>query len=442
MPTAIEIFKHLPKTNCGKCGYPTCLAFAMQLANSKAKLDDCPFVSVEGRAALAASSAPPIRSVKFGSGPRTIEMGDETELYRHEKRFFHPAAFAVEVRDDLAPEELAARVQWMTGCRFERVGQTIGFDAVAVRDASGDSARFARAVEDVAKLTDWPLVLVTGSPEAMRAAASKVASRRPLLCGADPSSLESMASIAKELKCPLVIREGQGLNQLADLAAKAKTAGVEDIVLDIGARDLKEQLERSSIIRKASVKRTFRGLGYPILIEAGKGEGAVLKGMLAVMKYGSIVLFEDISEAQALPLFVLRQNIYTDPQVPIQVKPGLYPVNGANENSPILFTTNFSLTYFTVLADIEKSKVPAWLLVVEAEGLSVLTAYSAGKLTPETVAKGLESSGARERSRAGVLVMPGMIARMSGKLQEATGLRAVVGPKESSGLPKFMRSLD
>jgi acetyl-CoA decarbonylase/synthase complex subunit gamma len=163
--------------------------------------------------------------------------------------------------------------------------------------------------------------------------------------------------------------------------------------------------------------------------------------MLAVMKYGSLVIFEEISEAQALPLFVLRQNIYTDPQVPIQVKPGMYPVNRAKEDSPILFTTNFSLTYFTVLADIEKSKVPAWLLVVDSEGLSVMTAFSAGKLTPEIVVKALESSSAKERTSSSVLVMPGMVSRMSGKLQELSGMRVVVGPKESSGIPKFLKGL-
>jgi acetyl-CoA decarbonylase/synthase complex subunit gamma len=186
----------------------------------------------------------------------------------------------------------------------------------------------------------------------------------------------------------------------------------------------------------------LRGLGYTILVAAGSGAGAMLRGMVAVMKYGGLVIFEDISEAQALPLFVLRQNIYTDPQVPIQVKPGLYSVNGAKEVSPILFTTNFSLTYFTVLADIEKSKVPAWLLVVDSEGLSVMTAFSAGKLTPEIVVKALESSDAREKSKADILVMPGMVSRMSGKLQEQTGMKVIVGPKESSGLPKFLKNLD
>ena len=442
MPTAIEIFKHLPKKNCGKCNFPTCLAFAMQLANSKAKLEDCPFISEEGKAALAASSAPPIRLVRFGSGQRAVEMGDETELYRHEKRFFHPTAFAVMVSDQLPLEQVRRRAKAINSVRFERVGQTLSFDAIAVKDNSGDASSFALAVEEAASACDLPLVLVSSSPERARAAASRVVARKPLLYGANRQNLAAMAAVAKDLGCPLVVTEPKGLNEMAELVAKAKAAGAEDLVLDLGAHGLKEQLERSSMVRKLSVKKLFRGLGYPILVEAGKGEGAVLRGMVAVMKYGGLVIFEDISEAQALPLFVLRQNIYTDPQVPIQVKPGLYSVNGAKEDSPILFTTNFSLTYFTVLADIEKSKVPAWLLVVDSEGLSVMTAFSAGKLTPEIVVKALESSAAREKSKAGILVMPGMVSRMSGKLQEQTGMTVIVGPKESSGLPKFLKNLD
>ncbi|MDD1746201.1 MAG: acetyl-CoA decarbonylase/synthase complex subunit gamma [Methanomassiliicoccales archaeon] len=441
MPTAIEIFKHLPKKNCGKCNYPTCLAFAMQLANSKAKLEDCPFVSEEGKAALAASSAPPIRLVRFGSGQRAIEMGDETEIYRHEKKFFHPTAFAVAVSDQLPKDEVRGRVEAIRSVRFERVGQTLGFDSIAVKDDSGDPSKFASAVEEAASACDLPLVLVSSSPERMKVAASKVAARRPLLYGADQRNLAEMASVARTLGCPMALTGAKDLNEMADLAAKAKATGLEDLVLDLGSKSLKDQLEGCSKVRKLSVKKLFRGLGYPILVDAGKGEEAVLKGMLAVMKYGSLVIFDDISEAQALPLFVLRQNIYTDPQVPIQVKPGLYPVNGAKEGAPILFTTNFSLTYFTVLADIEKSKVPAWLLVVDSEGLSVMTAFSAGKLTPEIVVKALESSAAKERSGSEVLVMPGMVSRMSGKLQELSGMRVVVGPKESSGIPKFLKNL-
>jgi acetyl-CoA decarbonylase/synthase complex subunit gamma len=442
MPTAIEIFKMLPKKNCGKCNFPTCLAFAMQIANSKAKLQDCPFISEEALSALAASAAPPIRLVKFGAGNKVIEMGDETELYRHEKRFFHSTAFAPSISDALDETAILQRLDGILNTKFDRVGQVLCYDAIAIKDDSSDAYRFAAAVEEVASRTELPIVLVSNSPEIMRAGAGKIVKKRPLLFGADASNHEPMAALAKELDCPLVVSEGEGLPELAELVQKVKALGIEDMVLNFQAGSMKKLLELSSIIRKVSVKKTFRGLGYPILVDAGSGEGAVLKGLLATMKYGSIVLFDELSETQALPLFVLRQNIYTDPQVPIQVKPGIYPVNGPGENSPILFTTNFSLTYFTVLADIEKSKVPVWLLVVDTEGLSVMTAFSAGKLTPEGVAKALDASEVKQKTMRRELVIPGMVTRMSGKLQELTEMKVLVGPKESSGLPKYLRTLD
>ncbi len=440
MPTAIEIFKLLPKKNCGKCNYPTCLAFAMQIANSKAKLQDCPFLSEEALAVLAASAAPPIRLVKFGEGDKVIEMGDETELYRHEKRFFHPTAYALTISDLLDEMAIVQRLEWISGVKFERVGQVLGFDAIAIKNDSSDTQRFGAAVEAVSSKTDMPIILVSRSPDAMRSAAETISKRRPLLCGADASNHVQMAAVAKDLSCPLVVSEGRDISELADLVQKVKASGIEDMVLDFEAGSMKQLLERSSIVRKVSVKKTFRGLGYPMLVNAGSGESAILKGLLATMKYGSVVLFDDLSETHALPLFVLRQNIYTDPQVPIQVKPGIYPVNAPNESSPILFTTNFSLTYFTVLSDVEKSKVSVWLLVVDTEGLSVMTAFSAGKLTPESVNASLDASEARERSKSGQIIIPGMVSRMSGKLAELTGLKVIVGPKESSGIPKFLKS--
>jgi acetyl-CoA decarbonylase/synthase complex subunit gamma len=440
MPTAIEIFKFLPKKNCGECKHPTCLAFAMALANNKAKVEDCPYISEEGKRTLAASSAPPIRLVKVGAGRNSLEIGDETEIYRHEKKFCHPTRYSVILDDTIPDDGLEARTLSVNRTKFERVGQIMAADMVAVRQASGDGKRFARAVAVVAESTDLPLLLMSHDAEALREAARPIAAKVPLLHAATQENWQAMTAVAKELRCPLVVREDRGLNELADLVALVKAGGVEDIVLDFGATTLRELLERSTVVRKVSVKRTFRGLGYPVLVQA-LGPQSMLMATLATMKYGSIVAMEELRPEQALPLFVLRQNIYTDPQVPIQVKPDLYPVNNPGENAPILFTTNFSLTYFTVLADIEKSKVPAWLLVVDTEGLSVLTAYAAGKLSAEHVQKGLEKSEAKVRSKTGILIIPGMVARLAAKLGEVTGMKVLVGPKESSGLPKFLKGL-
>jgi acetyl-CoA decarbonylase/synthase complex subunit gamma len=442
MPTAIEIFKLLPKKNCGECKFPTCLAFAMQLANQKAKLEDCPYISDLAKATLAASAAPPIRLVRIGAGENELEIGDETELYRHEKKFFHPTCYALVVSDKASDSERRSKVEKANALRFERVGQIMKMDMVGVRNDSGDANAFATTVDQISSLSTLPLILVSSDPQAMRAAVSKVAAKVPLLCAADASNVDAMATVAKEAKCPLVVREDGGLDKLADLVQRVKAAGVEDIVLDFGPKTLSDLLEKSTIIRKISVKKTFRGLGYPIMINAGGGEKAVLMGLLSTMKYGSIVTFDDIDPSTALPLYVLRQNIYTDPQVPIQVKPDLYAINNPDEKAPLMFTSNFSLTYFTVIGDIEKSKMPAWLQVVDTEGLSVITAFAAGKLTPEIVAKALETSGATGKSKRGDIIIPGMVSRMSGKLQEITGLKVIVGPKESSGLPKLLKNLD
>lgn len=440
MPTAIEIFKFLPKKNCGKCNFPTCLAFAMQLANSKAKLSDCPFVTEEAKAKLEASSAPPIRLVSIGGGETRFEIGDETELYRHDKKFFHQTRYAIVISDSASEKEIAAKLKRAADLRFERVGQMLAMDMLGVRNDSGDGERFASLVARVASTSPLPLVLMSGNPGAIRAAASAVKLSRPLIYAADQSNWQEMAAVAKELRFPLAVKHPE-LNGLADIVEKVRAAGVEDMVLDLCPQGLQQLVERNTIVRKNAVKKTFRGLGYPIVTNACGSGQALLMALTSTMKYGGIVLLDDLDPAHAIPLFVLRQNIYTDPQVPIQVKAGLYPINSPGEDAPLLFTTNFSLTYFTVAADIEKSRVPAWLLVVDTEGLSVMTAFSAGKLTAEGVAEALRSSGALEKSNRNMVIIPGMLSRMSGKLQEMIGIKVVVGPRESSGISKMLRSM-
>lgn len=440
MPTAIEIFKYLPKKNCGKCNFPTCLAFAMQLANSKAKLADCPFVTDEAKAKLEASSAPPIRLVSIGAGDTKIEIGDETELYRHDKKFFHQTRYAIVISDRAEEKEVAAKLKRAADLRFERVGQMLAMDMLGVRNDSGDKAKFAALVARVAGESALPLVLMSDDVEAIKAAASAAKLSRPLIYAASESNWQAMVAVAKELRFPLAVKHND-LNGLADLVEKIRASGVEDMVLDLCPNGLQQLVERNTIVRKNAVKKTFRGLGYPIVTNACGSGQAVLMALVSTMKYGGIVLLDDLDPAHAIPLFVLRQNIYTDPQVPIQVKAGLYPINNPGEDSPLLFTTNFSLTYFTVAADIEKSRVPAWLLVVDTEGLSVLTAFSAGKLTVESVAEALRSSGALEKSKRNMVIIPGMLSRMSGKLQEMAGVKVIVGPRESSGIAKMLRSL-
>jgi acetyl-CoA decarbonylase/synthase complex subunit gamma len=250
-----------------------------------------------------------------------------------------------------------------------------------------------------------------------------------------------MVGVAKACCFPLVIGGASGLDELSQMADKAKKAGVADIVLEPGSSPASNMLENMTMIRRAAVKKKFRPLGYPTITVLGSSENDLIKASLGVMKYSSMVLLDEVPKEFLFPLMALRQNIFTDPQVPIQVKAGLYQVGEANEKSPVLFTTNFSLTYFTVRADAEKSKIPIWLLVVDTDGQSVMTAFAAGKLTPESVAKAIETEKLKEKNARNEIVIPGMVSRMSGKLNELTGMKIVVGPRESSGLPRMLKSI-
>jgi acetyl-CoA decarbonylase/synthase complex subunit gamma len=440
MPTALEIFQKLPKTNCGDCGFPTCLAFAMQLANKKIALNKCPHVSDEAKQFLEASAAPPIRLVKIGSGDHVVEVGDETELFRHEKKFFHPSAFVLLIDDTASPDDRKQKVEHLKNLTFDRVGQIMGMDMVGIKATSNDPSTFASVVQEVASQTDLPLLLVSENPDVMAEGTKAVADKKPLLHAATPENYEKMAAIAKENGCSLVVRETTSLDNLAELAEKVKAAGVEDLLLDFGAATMGDMLRNLTIIRRLAVKKKFRPFGYPTFVLAeGAAEEAGIITALGTMKYASVIAFDEAEIPMMYPLLTLRQNIFTDPQKPIQVKPGVYEIGAPTPESPVMITTNFSLTYFTVSGDIETSKVASYLLVADSEGLSVMTAFAADKFNAEIAADLVKETGIEEKVSQKKLIIPGQVSRMSGKLQEKSGWDIIVGPRDSSGLPKFLK---
>jgi len=439
MPTAIEFFKLLPKTNCKECGQPTCLAFAMQLANQKAALDDCPHVAQSAKDSLAESSAPLVRTVTIGKGERALTMGGETVMHRHERRFVNPVGYALSLSDLWNDEKTKECLKKARSLSFERVGMVFKLDALALRCDSGDSKTFTTAARRLSSLWDGAIILKSLQTAPLQEAVRSIKDRRPLIHAAEAGNVSELAALSKECACPLAIYS-EDLEALADLVDLARSAGAEDLVLDSGAYSLKDILDKNSSLRRLALKKKFKPFGYPVMNIVGKGDHALASATLATLRYSSLVVFDDLDVEHALPLFTLRQNIYTDPQVPIQVKQALYPVNDPNEHSPILFTTNFSLTYFTVRADVEKSKMPVWLQVVDTEGLSVLTAYAAGKFTPEIVAAAFQESKVLDKSD-GPVVIPGLVARMSGKLELEIDRKVIIGTTESTAIPKFLKRL-
>ncbi|MEW5947209.1 MAG: acetyl-CoA decarbonylase/synthase complex subunit gamma [bacterium] len=439
--TGLEIFKHLPKTNCGECGFPTCLAFAMQLAAKKAALDKCPYVSDEAKSALDAAAAPPIRLITVGV-KKPFQTGNETVMFRHEETFHRPTGIAVTVSDAAPEDEIAARAGRIAGLSFERVGMQIGVNLTAVRNDSGDPAKFAAAVKKVMEVSQLPIVLTAGDPAAMERALEVCKEDKPLIHGATAATLDAMCALAKASSCPLTV-SGGSLDDLAALARDAAAKGVQDVVLDPGPRGMNELLRDVTQSRRLALKKNYRPLGYPFIITAAESDPVMemVEVGVFIAKYGGIVVTNAIEKWQMLPLLTLRQNVFTDPRKPIMVEPKLNKVGEPGRDAPVLVTTNFSLTYFVVEGEVEASKVPSYLISVDTEGLSVLTAWAAEKFTPESIKKALESSGVSDLVDHKKFVIPGYVAVMSGELEEETGREVLVGPREASGISTYLKTV-
>lgn len=441
--TGLDIFKKLPKTNCGECGVPTCLAFAMRLAAGQATLDACPYVTDEVKAELSEASAPPIRLVTIGTGDNALKIGEEQVMFRHDKTFYHQPGLAILIKDDMSDAEISARLDQIKNAHFDRVGQLLRADLVAVENSSGDAGKFTKAVQ-TANEAGFPLVLISSSPDALKAALEVCKANKPLICSATKDNHESMTSLAKESGCPLVVSSSDGPESLAELTEKIAAACVNDIVLDPGVKSLQETLKDLVFIRRAGLKSKFRPLGYPIItfpnMQTADENMEALFAAVYIAKYAGIIVLNSLEPWKALPLFVLRQNIYTDPQKPMQVDEGIYPIGEPKEDSPVLLTTNFSLTYFTVSGEVEASRVPSWLCIMDVEGLSVLTAWAAGKFVPEKIAPFIKRSGITDKVKHRKLLIPGYIAQISGELQEELGdWEVMVGPREAGDIPVFLK---
>lgn len=437
--SGLEIYKQLPKKNCGECGTPTCLAFAMALAAGKGALDTCPYVTDDAREALASASAPPIKAIKFGNG---AILGDETVLFRHDKTFYHPTTLLIQVSDLLSDPEIEAKVQEINALEFDRVGLHYSIDGIAVVNESGDPNRFALVVEKVAAATERSLLILSENPDSLKNVVPGIASRKPLIGPATADNFESVVNLAKEQNVPVILK-ADGLEALNSLVENAQKLGYKEFVLDPGSRTPSQTLANLTHLRRLAIKKKFRPFGYPVLVFTTKTEplDEIAEASVYVAKYASAIILKASSKAQILPLMALRQNLYTDPQKPIQVEPTLHSVGEVNENSLVYITTNFSLTYYSVEGEVESSKIPSYILPIDTDGTSVLTAYAAGKFEPEKIADALAASGVTDKVNHHNVIIPGYVAVISGKLQEISGWKVIVGPRESSGIVPFSRSI-
>ncbi len=444
--SGLEIYKLLPKTNCKECGQPTCLAFAMKLASKAAELSACPYVSDESKAALESAGAPPIRLVVIGAGNKKIEIGNETVCFRHEKTFFHQPGIVVRVKDTQSPEAIAALVQKVSDYSVERVGIQITLDGIAVENASGNAQTFAKAVELVKSKTSLPLVLLSQDAATMEAGLGAAGDSKPLIYAATSENWEDMAALAKKFNAPLAVHSNQGLSGLATLADQISKAGVVDLVLDPETPSANNSLALMTQVRRLALKKNFRPLGFPMITFpsrfASSPEEETIVAAQNIAKYSGVIVLDNFDPTLVYPLLTLRQNVYTDPQKPIQVKPDIYTFGDPGPNSPLLITTNFSLTYFTVAGEIEASGISTWLLIADSEGMSVLTAWAAGKFDAEKIARAVKTSNIVDKIGHRKLVLPGFVAGMSGEVEEELpGWKIAVGPREAVDISAYLKGI-
>ncbi|MDR1204401.1 MAG: acetyl-CoA decarbonylase/synthase complex subunit gamma [Peptococcaceae bacterium] len=436
----LDIFKLTPKTNCKECGIPTCMAFAMKVAQGALPIEKCPHMSADALATLGEATAPPMKSVTIGAGDAAYKLGGETVLFRHDKAFISQNLYAV----NITPQNADEAIPELLKIDYERISERMYVELINVA-YGGDKAAFLETVKK-ALAAGRTLILEVGDPAAAREALELAKDQKPLLNGANPSNYAEMNALATEFGVVLGL-SAPDLDGLYDLTAELEKLGNKNLVLDVGASSIKDAFANAVQIRRAALKDSDRTFGYPSLVNAAKLAPGDLNMQTALaslftLKYGSIIVMEKMGYAQALPLYGLRQNIYTDPQKPMRVEPGIYPLNGADENALCATTVDFALTYFIVSGEIERSGIPVNLLISDAGGYSVLTAWAAGKLSASSISRFFKETAVDDKIKNRVLIIPGKVAVLKGEIEESLpDWKIVVAPNEAMGIVKFLKDM-
>lgn len=437
--TGIQIYKLLPQTNCKECDFPTCLAFAMKLAAKQVELAKCPYVSEQSAVQLAEAAAPPVRPVTIQSNGHEVTGGNEVVLFRHNKKFVSQPGLFIRVFDDQSAEEIKAKVKPVSDYMVDYVGMDLSMGGITVQARGGD---FNAAVKAVREVSSLPLILI-GPAEVIKSGLAQLKDERPLIGTATAENWEAMAALAAEFNAPLAIEAGN-IDGMVDLVEKLESKDLKDFVLAPSQRTLIGTLTANTTIRRMALKENYHLLGFPIINfpgDIGDPVREVTLAMQAIGKYASFIVLDNFDPATAYSLLVLRANIYTNPQEPIQVTPGIYEINNPGPEDPFLVTTNFSITYFSVANEVESMGIPAWLLVTDSEGMSVLTAWAAGKFDAEIIAKDAKRFNAADKVEKKRIILPGHTAVLSGELEEEMpDWEVKVGPKEAVDLPAFLKA--
>jgi acetyl-CoA decarbonylase/synthase complex subunit gamma len=454
----IDVYMLLPKTNCKECGEENCMAFATKLVNREVSIEQCPPLLSKkfekNYKQLKEMLKPAVREFTIGASDSAVAVGGKLVMYRHEFTYFNPTAIAIDVTDEMPEEKVLDIVKKTQEFTYTYIGNELKLQMVAVRSTSNDNEKFKTTVKKVAENTNLPLILCSFDPAVLESGLMAVSDTRPLIYAATEKNWKDMAELALMYKCPLAVFAPNDLTLLRSLVKTLKEYGVEDLVLDPGtfpSEGLGDTLNNFTMIRRAACNMGDELLGYPTIgtpivawtestnsptVNAWK-EGQIAS--MLITRYADILIMHGTEGWELLPLTFLRQNIYTDPRKPVAVEAGLRTFGTPNENSPVLMTTNFALTYYTVVQDIESSSADAYLLVVDSEGTAVDSGVAGRKMTAETVAEAIKESELEKKVKHRKLIIPGKAARISGEIEELSNWEVLVGPRDSSGIPKFLQ---
>ncbi|MCB4791233.1 MAG: acetyl-CoA decarbonylase/synthase complex subunit gamma [Elusimicrobia bacterium] len=434
--TGLQIFKLLPNKNCNECGVPTCLAFAMKLAAKAAEPKSCPYISEEAMGVLGASQTPPIKKLSFRLSGKSIDIGAETVMYRHEKRFINKPVIALEISDGLSNDEFDKKLKEIMSYTFNRVGEDLFCEGISLLNTSNNIENYINRYKALTGL-DRVIILSGINPAILEQVLNTGGTHANLILNscrlADFDGYVNIAS-GKDIK---VVVEAENPEELFDLVLKAEGSSIKNIILKQNSNSVADLLKNNVTLRRLALKRNFKPAGYPILSESSD---RLFDCVTGICKYSSIIILKDYNGASLFPLLTLRQNIYTDPQKPLQIQPGIYKVGEPAADSPLMVTTNFSLTYFIVSGEVGNSPYSAWLLIADSEGMSVLTAWSANKFSPELIARSVRDSKIENEIKHRKIIIPGYVAILQGDLEEKlAGWEVKVGPQEAVDIPQYLK---
>ena len=430
MLTGLQIYNHLPKTNCRKCGFPTCLAFAMALFQRRVPIDKCPDISADAKKLLSEASRPPMKAIKFGVKDNEIEIGGEEVLFRHEKTFFHQPAFAILLSDTVSSEEFRATIKKLKNMEFDLLGKISKIDMLAIKNDSKTPDAFVQCVQ-LAK--DFPLLLMSEKLETVKRARAVLGNQTPVIMG---GSSKAWIQFALKSDSVLVI-QGKSLDEIAEKSKQAQSHGLNNIILYPEVQNIKDALMTFTQSWRMALENNFRPLGFPLMGRAGKDLALAAN---FICKYAGIIILETTGYQDLLPIIILRFNIYTDPRKPLMMDPKLYEIGRPGKDSPLLVTTNFSLTYYMVHSELARSHIPSYLLITESDGLSVLSAWAGDKFNTEIIMSSLKNSGIEEKVDHRKIVIPGCVASLKAKLEDKSGWEVLIGPGEAPLIPQFLKT--